>query len=270
MKHTELTIPIGRQHLAQLVANAGDVIHVGDAARILGLSSTAAAKTLARWAGQGWLRRIQRGVYVPVSLDSLGSEHVLDDPWILVPSLFTPAYVGGRTAAMHWDLTEQLFNDILIMTAAPSVRGKTHKRHGVTFTIKHIQEAKIFGTKTVWRGHTKVQVSDLHRTIVDMLDDPAIGGGIQQVADCLAEYFKRKDRNDKILIDYGDRLGNGAVFKRLGYLTERSGEEGFLLQACQERLAKGAVKLDPSLDCANLATRWRLWIPSRWKAEKRA
>ncbi len=263
LKDSISTIPAGRQQLALLVAGTGDVIEITDAVRILKLDRTAAAKTLARWTKQGWLRRVRRGLYVPVSLDSLNSEHVLDDPWVLVKSLFEPAYIGGRTAAEYWDLTEQLFNDIVVLTTQP-VRQKSQRRHGVTFTLKHIQEDKIFGGKMLWRGRTKVMVSDLQRTIIDMLDDPAIGGGIQHVSDCLMEYFKRKDRTDKLLIDYCDRLGNGAVFKRLGFLAEQQGENN-LADACHERITKGTIKLDPSLECKKLVTRWRLWIPERWK-----
>lgn len=265
---TTPNIPQGRQQLAHLVASAGDVIQVDDAVRLLDLDRAAAAKTLARWTTQGWLRRIRRGVYVPVSLDSLNSPHVIDDPWVLVPGLFAPAYVGGRTAAEYWDLTEQLFNDIVVITAQ-SVRAKSQRRHGVTFTLKHVQDRKIFGCKTVWRGRTKVMVSDLQRTIIDLLDDPALGGGIQQVADCLGEYFKRKDRKDRLLIEYGERLGNGAVFKRLGFLAEQRGEDA-LAQSCLQHLTKGTVKLDPSLECPKLVTRWRIWIPEHWKTESRA
>ncbi len=264
MEHIISSIPKGRQQLARLVAGAGDVIEIDAAARVLRLDRTATAKTLARWTAQGWLRRVRRGVYVPVALDSLSSEHVLDDPWVLVPGLFAPAYVGGRTAAEYWDLTEQLFNDIVVITAQ-AIRRKSQRRHGTTFTLKHVQERKIFGVKTVWRGRTKVLVSDLQRTIVDMLDDPAIGGGIQHVADCLAAYFTREDRNDRHMLDYIERLGNGAVFKRLGFLAERHGGEAELAKACHARLTKGAAKLDPSLDCTNLVTRWRLWVPARWK-----
>lgn len=264
MEHTP-SIPQGRQQLAHLVASAGDVIEVDDAVRVLDLDRTAAAKILARWTTQGWLRRIRRGVYVPVSLDSLSSPHVIDDPWVLVPGLFAPAYVGGRTAAEYWDLTEQLFNDIVVITAK-SVRAKSQRRHGVTFTLKQVQDRKIFGCKTVWRGRTKVMVSDLQRTIIDMLDDPALGGGIQQVADCFGEYIKRKDRNDRLLIEYAARLGNGAVFKRLGFLAEQR-REGALAHSCLQRLTKGTVKLDPSLECPKLVTRWRIWIPLRWKME---
>ena len=217
MGYTTPHLPKGRQRLARLVSGAGDVIGVDDAVRLLDLDRPAAAKLLARWSAQGWLRRVGRGAYVPVTLDTLDSPHVLDDPWVLVPSLFAPGYVGGTTAAEYWDLTEQMFNDIVVITSQ-SVRRKSHRHHGAVFTVKHVAPERIFGTKTLWRGRSKVLVSDLERTIVDLLDDPALGGGIQHVADCLAEFLKRKDRNDARLVEYADRLGNGAAFKRLGPL----------------------------------------------------
>jgi predicted transcriptional regulator of viral defense system len=216
------------------VRQSGDVIHVADAARILGVDGSLAAKKLARWTKQGWFRRVGRGAYLPASLDSLGSEHVLDDPWVLVPALFSPAYVGGRAAAQHWDLTEQIFNDVVV------------------------------GTVAVWRGNSKVLVSDPHRTIIDMLNDPRIGGGIQQVSDCLAEYFKRPDRDDKRLISYAEKLGNGAVFKRLGFLVEGRDDTFGLIAACAQRLTKGNARLDPTLESPRLISRWKLWVPSFW------
>lgn len=262
-------LPKGRQRLATLVANSGDVISVDDAVRALDFDRARAAKMLARWTKQGWLRRVGRGIYVPVSLDTLDSPHVLDDPWVLVPSLFAPGYVGGRTAAEYWDLTEQLFNDIVIITSQ-QVREKKQRRHGAIFTIKHAAPGKIFGTKSVWRGRSRVPVSDLERTIVDMLDDPAIGGGIQHVADCLGEYLKRPDRNDERLLDYAEELDNGAVFKRLGYLLERQESAAWLVKECRARLTKGNAKLDPALDCPRLVTRWRLQIPEHWAQRDRS
>jgi predicted transcriptional regulator of viral defense system len=263
VEYTPSSLPEGRQRLVSLVRQSGDVIHVADAARVLGVDGSLAAKTLARWTNQGWLRRVGRGAYLPASLESLASEHVLDDPWVLVPALFSPAYVGGRTAAQHWDLTEQIFNDVCVFTTQ-SVREKSQIRHGVPFTLKHIDESRIFGTTTIWRGNSKVLISDPHRTIIDMLNEPAIGGGIQQVADCLSEYFKRQDRDDEKLIVYATRLGNGAVFKRLGFLAEGRSDTAKLIAACADRLSKGNAQLDTALESPRLISRWKLWVPSFW------
>jgi predicted transcriptional regulator of viral defense system len=200
---------------------------------------------------------------VQAPLESLESEHVLSDPWVLVPALYAPAYIGGWTAAEHWDLTEQLFRDIVVMTAQP-VREKHQVRHGARFTLHHIQERKIFGTKPVWRGKTKVQVSDVHRTVVDMLDNPAVGGGIRHVADCVNVYFKRPDRDDDTLLEYARRLGNGAIFKRLGFLAEQHPDAAHLAEHSMPKLTQGNAKLDPALKCGRLISKWRLWVPATW------
>ena len=259
----ESAIPKGRRRLAEVVRAAGEIVHIADAESVLDVSRSDAAKLLSRWSGQGWLRRVGPGAYAPVGLDSLGSQRVLDDPWVLVPSLYDPAYIGGRTAAEHWDLTEQIFRDIVVMTGRP-VRVRNREHHGTSFTLRHTRPEMIFGTRYVWRGTTRIAVSDVHRTIVDMLDDPGLGAGIQHVADCLASYFDRPDRDDDTLVAYADRLGNGAVFKRLGFLTERRADGAALAKACRERLTQGNARLDSALACRRLATRWRLFVPESW------
>lgn len=259
----EIFVPRGRRRLSAVIRAAGDIIHIADAERTLEIGHSEAAKLLSRWTGQGWLRRVGPGAYAPVELASLTSDRVLDDPWVLVPSLYGPAYIGGRTAAEHWDLTEQIFLDIVVMTTR-TVRARSEQRHGTNFTLKHVQRRTLFGTRTVWRGRTQIAVSDVHRTVVDMLDDPKIGGGIQHVADCVATYFGLKERDDDRLIAYAVRLGNGAVFKRLGFLAERGSGSTKLISACETRLTHGNAKLDPAISCRRLISRWRLLVPESW------
>lgn len=259
-------LPQGRAQLVRVLSAAGDVIHVDDVASALQLNRTAAAQRLSRWTEQSWLRRVGRGAYVAAAINTMGSDHVLDDPWVLVPALFAPAYVGGRTAAEHWDLTEQIFKDVVVMTGQ-TVRKKRQERHGIVFSLKHVDEQKHFGMKTAWRHQTRVAVSDVHRTVIDMLDDPAVGGGIQHVADCLATYLRRTDRDDQKLIDYAMRLGNGAVFKRLGFLAERLADAPALVSQCKNHLSGGHAKLDPGQDGPQIVTRWRLRAPQRWAQE---
>jgi len=94
------------------------LVSISDVAQALAVSRTDAAKRLARWREQGWISRVGAGAYVPASIDTLGSDRVLDDAWVLVPALFSPAYIAGRTAAEHWDLTEQIFKDTGSITTA--------------------------------------------------------------------------------------------------------------------------------------------------------
>ncbi|MCY4276979.1 MAG: type IV toxin-antitoxin system AbiEi family antitoxin domain-containing protein [Gammaproteobacteria bacterium] len=269
MKHIQEKtprLPRGRAQLVQVLSAASDVIHVNDVAVTLGLDRARAAQRLSRWAEQGWLRRVGRGAYVSASMDTMASDRVLDDPWVLVPALFAPAYIGGRTAAEHWNLTEQIFKDIFVMTAQ-AVRQKRQERHGTLFSLKHIDARKIFGVKNTWRHRTQVPVSDVHRTIIDIFDNPAIGGGIQHVADCFASYLQRDDRDDNRLIEYAVSLGNGAVFKRLGFIAERLPHGAKLSRLCERHLSGGHANLDPAQDGTHIASKWKLRMPEGWSHE---
>jgi predicted transcriptional regulator of viral defense system len=261
-------IPKGRAQLSRLLQSAGELISVDAVTGALEIDRRRATKLLARWETQGWVKRLRRGLYAPVSIASIGQEQVLDDPWMIVPSLFGPAYVGGWTAAEHWDLTEQIFRSVCVLTTRP-VHGKEKTVQGVDFSVKQISQQAMFGMKPIWRGKVKVEISSPSKTIIDMLDDPAIGGGIRHVNDCLNQYLSKKNGAPGELIKTAEQLGNGAVFKRLGFLTERHGGLEMVVAECQKRLTTGNAKLDPSTPCQKLVKRWRLWVPLSWKERAR-
>ena len=131
---------------------------------------------------------------------------------------------------------------------------------GMDLRVKVIRPERLFGTRTVWRGRVPVQVSDPARTIVDILDDPALGGGIRQVADMVEEFVAGDHRDDGLLMEYGDRLGNGTVFKRLGFLLEaRDVPAPALVAAARDRVSAGITTLDPSAPPGGrIRTRWNL------------
>lgn len=258
-----------RSRLAKVLRNSGDLITVDDVVTALMLTRPRAAKALAQWGQQQWLKRLRRGLYAPIPLALSPEEQVLEDPWTLVPELFDPAYIGGATAAHYWDLTEQLFRTIFVYTVRPVRRGEQVVQE-TTFQLRHISQERMFGMKTVWRGRIKIQISDLHRTMIDVLDDPSSGGGIRHVEDCLRAYLEHKDADIPRLIEYGDKLGNGAVFKRLGFLGERLNAPSELIAASLERLTTGNAKLDPDLESPRVVRRWRLRVPDLWKGPRTA
>ncbi len=253
-----------RERLAAILRAAKGAISVADATTTLGLSRPVTAKLLARWAHKGWLSRIRQGLYVPVPLESRTADVALEDPWIIADQIYRPCYIAGWSAAEHWDLTEQIFRTIVVLTTQRP-RERRPNISGTDFLVRTIPEHARFGLKPVWRGRVKVDVSDPSRTVLDMLNDPQLGGGIRSTADMLANYLKSEAKQLALLLDYADTLGNGAVFKRLGFLLERlspSDEEA--IAQCRERLSTGNAKLDPKLPADNLITRWRLWVPSQW------
>lgn len=250
-----------KQQLGEIIREVGEIFNIEQASKILNISRNESSKMLARWAKQGWLSRIQRGLYTAVSIDAITTDRALADAWLLVPELFAPAYISGWSAAEHWDLTEQIFKDICVVTERP-VPHKTREVHNIKFFLTHIKNASTFGTKSIWRQERKILLSDPHKTIIDMLYDPRLGGGIQHVVDCFTEYLKSSHSNPEILGSYAEKLGNGAVFKRLGFLCEKNlGKEHLLTLLCKSHLTKGNAYFNPKFKEGNLITRWKIFVP---------
>ena len=256
---------IDRQRMAVIIRGTKGTISVDDAAKILKVESTNAAKMLSRWSKKGWMSRIRRGLYISVPLESRSADVTIEDPWLIADRLFSPCYIGGWSAAEYFDLTEQIFNTIVVMTnKKPRDRKPVIK--GTKFLLRSVPEKAMFGLKPVWRGQVKISVSDPTRTILDLLIDPVFGGGIRSAKDMFVNYMQSKNKNLEQLIEYGEQLGNGAVFKRLGFLLERiAPDETKALEECRKRLTAGNAKLDPKLNNTKLVTRWRLWVPENWK-----
>jgi predicted transcriptional regulator of viral defense system len=259
---------LDRQRLGQVVRDAKGSISVSDAVKTLKVPSTDAAKMLSRWAKKGWLSRVYRGVYVPVPLESRSVDVPLENALVIAEKLFSPCYIGGWSAAENWGLTEQIFRKVVVMTTQKPRRSLCVIK-GTEFLLRMIPEKAMFGLKPVWQGQVKVMLSDPSRTIIDMLGDPALGGGIRSVADMFVNYLKSENKNMELLLKYSKQLGNGAVFKRLGFMLERyASQEKDAIGKCLSELTKGNAKLDAKLAADKLVTRWRLWIPESWSKNK--
>lgn len=232
-----------------------------DAAAALGVSHREAARITGYLASKGWLSRVRRGLFTVVPLEADVPEAWRADPWLVATRVFAPCYIGGWSACEHWSLTEQLFRSVLVVSAEPR-RSTQVMLQGTEFRVATRKQEALFGTRKVWRGRERVDVSDPTKTIVDMLDDPSIGGGIRNVADVLDTYLSGELRDDELLVGYADRLGNRTVFKRLGYLLEALAIDApDLVATCLSRRSAGIGKLDPSIRSdGHITKRWGLRI----------
>jgi predicted transcriptional regulator of viral defense system len=246
-----------RALLERLHRELPNAFDIDDAAEVLALDAHHARRLLAYLARRGWLSRVRRGLYVTVPLDTRRPGEWTGDPWVVAERLFSPCYIGGWSACEHWGLTEQTFRTVLVVTAK-AIRERSQLIQGTPFRLTRRSEDKHFGLDVVWRGQVRVNISDPSRTIVDLLDDPTLGGGIRSVADVLYEYLVDEYRDDDRLIEYADRLGNRAVFKRLGFLLEHMNLDGERLsEAALKRRSAGLATLDPSVDNkGQIVRRW--------------
>lgn len=250
-----------RERLAVLHRALPGPFTAEDAAAALGMSRPEAARVAGYLASKGWLSRVRRGLFTVVPLEADAPEVWRADPWLVATRVFAPCYIGGWSACEHWGLTEQLFRSILVVSAEPQRQAQVTVQ-GTEFRVVTRKPDAIFGTRRVWRGRERVDVSDPTRTIVDVLDDPSVGGGIRNVADVLGTYSSGEHRDDDLLVSYAERLGNRTVFKRLGFLLESLEIDApDLIETCLAHRSAGLGKLDPSIRGGGRITkRWGLRI----------
>jgi predicted transcriptional regulator of viral defense system len=250
-----------RAHLAALHRAFPGPFNALQASSILGIELTPTRRLLAALASGGWLARVRAGWYISVPIEASEPSEWREDPWIVAGTLFAPSYIGGWSAAEHWELTDQIFRDVYVV-AGKKVRPSRQSIQGTDFVIRSIEKKALFGTRRVWRRRIAVDVSDLHRTIVDVLDLPSAAGGGLHATELLCAYFDHADADPDRLIEYGDRLGRGTVFKRLGYLVERKAlADASFIGACHGRITRGLSWLDPAGPRkGRIVSRWNLRV----------
>ena len=257
----------GRSELAAVLGSGRRFVRPADVASKLGVDSQAAAKKLARWANEGWLRRARRGLYIPVPVDATDPASWSEDALVVATAVWSPCYFTGWTAANYWSLTEQLFR-ITVLKTTERVRASAVVLLDHEYRVRHTSDAAMtWGLKTEWQREIRLKFADPARTVIDILDEPGLGGGIRHGAEILAAYLD--DQDPALLIECGDRLGNRAVFKRLGYLLEPlERAEPSLVSACRSRLSEGISPLDPDGPAnGTRIMRWRLRVNAQVRPE---
>lgn len=251
-----------RELISIFSANEKVTITSSDIVQMRSCSNEMANQILSRLARKGWLQRIRRGVYSIVPISSLTFNPMIEEIWPLVVDLFKPAYISGWTAAEHWDLTEQIFNSISVVTQIQP-RKNQQLISGVKVRLRVLKEIYFFGISDIWFGSNRVAIANPSRLIIDILDMPGFGGGGRHTIDIVDSYWKSDIHNSVQLLEYALKYGKGTVFKRVGFLAEyfNAPVTKKWLSKCQANITQGISNLDPdSPSRGKISSKWNLRI----------
>ncbi|MDE0119803.1 MAG: hypothetical protein OXM55_07335 [Bdellovibrionales bacterium] len=113
-----------------------------------------------------------------------------------------------------------------------------------------------------------VKTSFPSKTIIDLLDDPHFGGGMRVVQDLFIEYWDSKYRDIKLLIQYGRKMRNKTIFKRLGFLLEINElADNRTIKSLQNKISAGYSTFSPSAKSKFFIRKWNLQVSTMWKQE---
>jgi predicted transcriptional regulator of viral defense system len=258
-----------RKLLDALNRSGKNIFSIKDASNIIGLPIKKTSLYLGYLTRRGWLARVKRGLYISVPLGTDNPQEYKENPWIVANRIFSPCYIGGWSAAEHWELTEQIFNSICVVTSR-SFRRKNTTIQGTAFLLKYLNSDlyKHMHIKSAWVENVKIQVSDPTQTIVDILDDPSSGGGIRHVNDIVKNYFESGHKDEAKLLAYIGERRNKTIYKRLGYILETLNiPADKVIKSCLKNISQGYSTFDPAIKNKGVYNRrWNLRVNAEIKA----
>jgi predicted transcriptional regulator of viral defense system len=212
----------------------------------------------------GWIVSLARSTYLIVPLEAGPESAWTEDAVVIACHLASPAAVAYWSACHYWNWTEQVPRTVFVQTTR-RVRPRNRNVLGVTYRFVRVLSEKFFGTVERTAGQSKFSVTDREKTLVDALDRPDLCGGIRQVVEMLPAAAEAV-RWDKVET-YLEKIGSGALYKRLGLLVEMLGEKVKVpdrkrrIEAWRAHLTGGYAPLDPGGPASGpVNSRWRVRV----------
>ncbi len=208
---------------------------------------------------------IRRGLYavIPTGADPVSYPV---DPFLIAAKLTKDAVLSYHTALEAHGYAYSIREHFTYSAArpVPILRFRSHVFRGVRFpkALCHAGEENI-GVITVDRVGLDVRVTSIERTLVDVLDRPALSGSWEEIWRSLEaiEFFDL----DKV-VEYALLLGNATTIAKVGFYLEQHREslmvEEIHLGPLRDHRPKQPHYLDSSKrQSGKVVTDWNLVVP---------
>ena len=213
-----------------------------------------------------WILRIKNGVYLIVPLDAgkRGSEDYTIHSFAIASVLADPYYIGYLSALNFHGLTDITPSVVCVATQ------ESHRSRVILDTqIKFITviPRKFFGIAATKIENRKVLVSSKEKTIVDCLDRPEYCEGVEEIARAI--YFGKKELDFVELVSMSKKLGNSAVLKRLGHISDRLNIKQLIHLMKHVNVSSGYSLLDPTVKRnGKIIEKWKIVVNANIDPEK--
>lgn len=245
--------------LASLSEKEDYIFTTQDAVDILGVEPYVAQDLLRRLVARKWVKRLERGKYMILPLESGLSGTYTQHEFLIAATFIAPYYISYWTALSYYGFTEQVARTIFV---AARKQKRPVEVSGITFQFVRLSESKFFGFVQEWIEDKQVNIASREKTLVDCLDLPQYCGGVAEAIKGLWYGYEEKSLDWDTLTEYAERMGNRTIFKRLGYLTEvLELPIGERINLWRSKISSGYSLLDPTMGKAgSYNTRWNLLV----------
>lgn len=210
---------------------------------------------------KGLLQRIRPGIYAVVSPDAIGNEFTADK--YLVASKITKKYfLSHHTALELHGIANSACNTAYISVNKYFTPIEYKENYFQPVLTKHF-----FGVKKKPYLNTKIQVSDIEKTILDCIRKPDYSGGFEEIYKSMSMIASL---NFQILLTYLKRFEEQHLYNKVGFVLsllkenksinfETSIREEYL-EKLKAKLSKTIYYWDKSKE-SKFVKEWNLMVP---------
>jgi predicted transcriptional regulator of viral defense system len=215
--------PLAGRLVATLYSRNRPIFHFQEAAEILG-GRAPASKVLSQLINNGIVTRLKSRTFLLVPFELGFEREYLGNPYVVARELILSGHKGIKeeyylSYGSAFDLHQMVTQPQLIVYISSPRMMRSRTIQGTEFHFVRCKADDLFGITEIWIDkNEKIFVSDLERTLLDGLRQPAYCGGFSEVAKGFS--IKHQAIDPQKLIDYAVKLDVGAVIRRLGYLME--------------------------------------------------
>ncbi len=229
---------------------------------------TTVDSNLARWTRQGRIARVKKGVFI--RLDTSEGEHRRPPDFVALASRMAPdAAVAYHTALEAHGFAQTIFEQLTFVTWTKTKPMSFQGRRFVPVRPRAplLAERGERWIEKVERAGVEIRVTSLERTVTDVLDRPALAGGVEEVWRSLSS-VPALDPNS--LEEYVQLLGSRTLAAKVGFFLDTHREDLVVPDALLERLRAGIPRSPVFMDRSRkgrLVTRWSLIVPREMHPE---
>jgi predicted transcriptional regulator of viral defense system len=175
--------------------------------------------------------RIQTGLYCVRNFQN---------PHVIANAMLTNSIVAYWSALNLHGLTEQIPN--MIYSQSSSLKfDKTV--FNVRYKFVKVKSEKMFGSMQMGYGNEVFRVTDTEKTLLDCFDLPQYSGGY---AELIRAFYSAKISSVRLL-EYGLKMNNLSILKRMAFLSELFQMKGFtrFQQEVLKRMNQKYTLIDP-------------------------
>jgi len=189
--------------------------------RWFGFDEALRKQVIFRLKKKGILTAIKRGVYFYSPLESGPAGSNINE--FLVPPIFFPKgnyYVGYSTMYNYYGFSNQLFQVMYLLNTSLQ---KEKAISNMRFKMIKISQKRMYGLEKIRIKDAEVIVSDMERTLVDLIYFPEPVGGLKKAFEILKEQIRSRKTDTAKLIRYVLKFPDTSTVKRIGFILENAG-----------------------------------------------